>query len=1030
MSDRNFLDSLLFPETGRNSLNKLDGLLGSFSVGEYLRKSNLNSRTNLEDKKSNSGANFDNSSARISATNNLAIAPQINNSLAIVLPPPIGSVQANPLAASWTPAGPSPILNGQVENIRGSNPVIGAIHTVLAHPTNANILYIGATNGGIWRSTNATALNLTWEYLSSDLPSNSIGAMAFDSTDPTSLTIIVGIGRFSSYGRLGGPLTGLLLTTDGGNSFTQINDPLLVGRNFTGVVKQGNLILATANNFGGGINGGLYRSTDNGVSWTFVSGTNGLPQGAIFDLVSDPTNNNRFYVSVQGLGIFRTDDLGLNWTNITSGDPTGIGQAFATAIENNNAEMAVANNGRLYVAVIDRGQPSYIGYKNSFETNWTAMDLPKTLESNGEIEGLSPRVKPGGQGSIHFSIVVDPNDPNIVYVAGDRQDLPFPNFIGANDYTGRIFRGDTRVLATGEVPSPQWEHLTHRNDIAAIPGGGTANSSAPHADSREMTFDANGNLIEVDDGGIYRRTSPQDNTGDWFSLNSNLQITEIHNIAYDAVANIIISANQDTGTTQQLIKDGTVWTSLPLLQFDFFSTGDGGDLAVDNVSLASRNQSIRYSSFQNLGLFRRQVYDAGNNLISETIIDPQPIVGSQPLEANFTTPIELNVIDPSRLLIGGENFVYESYDRGDTIAQIGSGIQSRLQNAMAYGGRLNGVDNPDIVYYGSGTQVYVRTNPLIDNFPTSSPFPGGIVRDLVLDPDNWQSAFVIDSDRVFLTVDAGATNWFDITGDLADLSASDQSLNLRTIECISSSDFPDLEAIVVGTGSGIFAALSSDFTDWFELGNLPNVPVWDMDYNATDKILVAGTLGRGAFTLKDPAAILLNFDIIGTAGNDLLTAVGIDDAINAGAGDDTMNGGTGNNYFNGATGNDSLGGNAGNDTLFGASGDDFMEGGIGNDYLDGGAGRDTLDGGLGDDGYFGGRGIDLFVLRSGDGIDTIFDYQDGTDLFFLGQTGLSFNDLAITQDLNRSVISIALTNEVLAYVENVAATSIDLADFA
>ena len=34
-----------------------------------------------------------------------------------------------------------------------------------------------------------------------------------------------------------------------------------------------------------------------------------------------------------------------------------------------------------------------------------------------------------------------------------------------------------------------------------------------------MTIAANGDLIEVNDGGIYRRTSPQNNTGDWFSIN-------------------------------------------------------------------------------------------------------------------------------------------------------------------------------------------------------------------------------------------------------------------------------------------------------------------------------------------------------------------------------------------------------------------------------------------------------------------------------------------------------------------------------
>ena len=89
----------------------------------------------------------------------------------------------------------------------------------------------------------------------------------------------------------------------------------------------------------------------------------------------------------------------------------------------------------------------------------------RVLEPNGEIEGIHP----GGQGTIHLAIAVDRNDPNTVYVSGDRQDSPFPNFIGARDFSGRLFRGDTTVAPTGAVPSPQWEHLTHLNSIAQTP---------------------------------------------------------------------------------------------------------------------------------------------------------------------------------------------------------------------------------------------------------------------------------------------------------------------------------------------------------------------------------------------------------------------------------------------------------------------------------------------------------------------------------------------------------------------------------
>ena len=58
----------------------------------------------------------------------------------------------------WIPQGPGPAIGGQVENITndpiGNDLVVGAVHAVAPHPSDGNILYLGAVNGGIWRTTN------------------------------------------------------------------------------------------------------------------------------------------------------------------------------------------------------------------------------------------------------------------------------------------------------------------------------------------------------------------------------------------------------------------------------------------------------------------------------------------------------------------------------------------------------------------------------------------------------------------------------------------------------------------------------------------------------------------------------------------------------------------------------------------------------------------------------------------------------------------------------------------------------------
>ena len=90
-------------------------------------------------------------------------------------------------------------------------------------------------------------------------------------------------------------------------------------------------------------------------------------------------------------------------------------------------------------------------------------------------------------------------------------------------------------------------------------------------------------------------------------------------------------------------------------------------------------------------------------------------------------------------------------------------------------------------------------------------------------------------------------------------------------------------------------------------------------------------------------------------------------------------------------------------TLTGGDGADSFIGNSGNDLLVGGLGNDTLAGGL---------GADIFVLRSGDGTDTITDFELGIDRLGLG-SGLQFDDLTFSGH------SISFGEEVLADLNGV-----------
>jgi len=141
-----------------------------------------------------------------------------------------------------------------------------------------------------------------------------------------------------------------------------------------------------------------------------------------------------------------------------------------------------------------------------------------------------------------------------------------------------------------------------------------------------------------------------------------------------------------------------------------------------------------------------------------------------------------------------------------------------------------------------------------------------------------------------------------------------------------------------------------------------------------------------------------------------------------GSGNDTLTGTAGNDILIGLRGNDSLIGNAGNDALIGGNGKDFLVGSAGDDLLDGGNGTDTLRGGLGTDILIGGNGTDIFVFASGEGIDTINDFQLGTDKIGLTE-GLTFGNLSFSGN------EILMGSDVLAVLTGVNTNTLNASNF-
>lgn len=790
------------------------------------------------------------SAARLLAGALLAIAM-----IATVLPASAKDKKA--IGGAWNAQGPSPVfgdLTNQPGIVLPDGGVVGAVHTLAPHPTNPNILYIGAVNGGVWVTYNATFPSPTWQHLTDDEVTQSVGAMELDPTDPKYETLVVGPGVYSAYG-VNGDLSGLLYSNDGGNKWKNLDGHGdLLDKSFSGIAvrdKGKNIVVsvdfATPFDFP---YVGIFRSHNHGNTWTQVSQGNGaatgLPGGLSHDLAGDPVNLSRLYTNVVfadevggSNGIYRSDDIGQTWTKVS----TPAVDAFLQSGVTTTVELAAGRHNNVYAAIVNDFVLAAVFRSGNGGATWTQMDMPVTIESGTPIG-----IHPGGQGDFHLSLVADPTNANLVYIGGDRQpafneaeDLGpriFPNSIGSSGFWGRLFRGDASQPA-----GSQWAHITHSNVLGA-PGGGTASRSAPHVDSREMAFDAAGDLIEGDDGGVYRRTLPRSGTGDWFSLNGNLQITEIHDIDLDNLQGTLIAGNQDNDLVVQLAAGDLAW--------DFLLYGDGGDVDVDNTTVAALNRSIRYSSVNFLRNVNRTTWNAAGALIGVRFLPLTVLDGGPALVRQFYTPLRLSVGNQFRVVIGAQNGVYESFDRGETVRAIAPGVRANsigLQG-VAYGS----LSNPDALYVGGSNQVgvfpgkklFVRTAPPPAPLTQSLTYPGTRpIGAITIDPSDGNHAFVVDDRAIYRTTDAGAT-WTNVTGDLGDFEPS-RLLSAAFVHSLHG------DALAVGTNRGVYLASSRDgYASWNLLGgSMPTVPVLDLRYEAQSDKLIVGSLGRGAWILSD-----------------------------------------------------------------------------------------------------------------------------------------------------------------------------------
>ena len=291
-------------------------------------------------------------------------------------------------------------------------------------PGNPAVYYFGTAGSGVWKTVDG---GQAWTCVSDSLRLTSIGAVAVAPSRPDTVYVgatgaLAGLYRSNDAGEhwdlvamqgqgvsyiaidphnadlvMAAGVGGVMRSTDGGRNWKSTLPDQVAGAWLAFDPDNPNTVYAGTRPAGGGRGGAggggggrgappvttpaadsqIYRSSDEGASWTKVSPT-GLPGGnfgTISLAVAPGTNGQRVYDYV-AQGMFRSDDGGQHWTRATD-DPRliGGGQFHDVIVDPRDANVLWATQTSLYRST-DAGKTweSFVGAPSGADYNYVWID--------------------------------------------------------------------------------------------------------------------------------------------------------------------------------------------------------------------------------------------------------------------------------------------------------------------------------------------------------------------------------------------------------------------------------------------------------------------------------------------------------------------------------------------------------------------------------------------------------------------------------------------------------------------------------
>ncbi|MCB2205169.1 T9SS type A sorting domain-containing protein [bacterium] len=427
------------------------------------------------------------------------------------------------------------------ENV-GPNNIGGRIFALTLNPLRPETMFVGAADGGVWRSYDA---GLHWESVSDDFPTQSMGSIVINPVDTSVIYAATGDASFGSHSFDG---AGVFKSTDGGDSWFEVGEGSLpeyakASDMAINPLNPDMLYIAVPDGIRDPSQMGIWRSTNGGMDWSLVL------TGRMTDIVINPQNPDVLYtvsskifgsLTADRYGLQKTTDGGDTWMQVDIGVTDSLIGRTGIGICDSNPDV-------LYLGVSEvtgDGRTPLLGVFKTTDAggSWNKLDVPfDYMISQGWFDNI---------------IGVHPGNPDIVYAGGVK-------------------------LIRSSDGGQSWERIADQ-----LAGG------ILHVDQHEITFDPlHPDRVYVgNDGGLFLLTDAGKTLE---KRDLGLSITQfIGGDMYPGTDALVLGGTQDNGT---LLSDD------PAPDFDLVLYGDGGHGYIN-----PSQPNIMYTTQERLKLWRSE----------------------------------------------------------------------------------------------------------------------------------------------------------------------------------------------------------------------------------------------------------------------------------------------------------------------------------------------------------------------------------------------------------------------------------------